>query len=414
MTYRIGSLAKATAGLAIFAVTLLGMDTLAAAQHEEVLHSFNHDGIDGMNPQAGLIIPYGNGVLYGTTSIGGAHHFGAVFEVDAKSGAEKVLTNVVTNEPEGGLTCCGADGSLFGTTFDGGNSGGGKVFEIAPTQAGGGGRVLYSFESNGKDGRHPFAGLLLGHSTGNHLVLYGTTVDGGNGGGAVFEVLRKNGSWEEKVLHSFPASPTDGEDPYAGVIIDAAGNLYGTTQQGGAYGYGTVFELIPTSGGAWAEKLLHSFKDDGTDGENPFAGLVLDAAGNLYGTTAGGGTYNNSGTVFELTPAGDGSWTETVLHDFNNNGMDGFSPEASLTFDRAGNLYGTTQHGGAYDEGTVFELTPTNGGSWTETVLHSFAGSPDDGANPMAGLVFDASGILYGTTNSGGTYTSGTVFEIEP
>src|ERR1019366_934096 len=211
-----------------------------------------------------------------------------------------------------------------------------------------------------------------------------------------------------KVLYSFIHNGTDGGFPQAGLIFDAAGNLYGTTSEGGTSsscsgGCGTVFELTPTAGGGWTEKVLHNFNSNGTDGANPYAGLIFDAAGNLYGTTTVGGTYYY-GTVFELTPTAGGGWTEKVLHSFNYNGTDGNNPQASLTIDAAGNLYGTTSGGGTYGnyKGTVFELTPAAGGDWTETVLHNFVGP--DGAAPLAGLIFDAAGNLYGTTSGGGTY----------
>jgi uncharacterized repeat protein (TIGR03803 family) len=173
----------------------------------------------------------------------------------------------------------------------------------------------------------------------------------------------------------------------------------------------TVTLLVTSTWAAtpWYEKVLHSF--NGGDGANPAAGLIFDAAGNLYGTTTGGGT-SGYGTVFELTPMGGGGWTETILYSFGN-GTDGAIPYAGLIFDAAGNLYGTTFGGGPYGgAGTVFELTPTAGGGWTETVLHSFNGG--DGANPVAGLIFDAAGNLYGTTTGGGTYGGGTAFELSP
>ena len=224
-------------------------------------------------------------------------------------------------------------------------------------------------------------------------------------------------NWMEKVLHSFNNNGTDGYEPYFGsLIFDAAGKLYGTTTTGGTSGDGTVFELTPTGGGGWTEQVLYSFGNT-PDGAYANAVPIFDAAGNLYGTTSEGGT-NRDGTVFELMPAGGGSWTETLLHSFNNNGTDGFLPNAGLIFDAAGNLYGTTYYGGAGGGcqpngcGTVVELTPTAGGGWTEQVLFSFNGT--DGAIPVAGLIFDATGKVYGTTTEGGTLNAGTVFELTP
>ena len=281
--------------------------------------------------------------------------------------------------------------------------------------------MLHSF-GNGTDGRGPVGGLIF-DAAGN---LYGMTIQGGTycsgsgGCGTVFELTpAAGGSWTEQVLYSFcpqglPCT-TDGYYPRAGLIFDGAGNLYGTTDNGGTYHDGTVFELTPAAGGTWTEKVLHNFNLNGTDGALPLGSLILDAAGNLYGTTSNGGTYTSRGTVFELTPTAGGGWTETVLHSFGN-GTDGVTPEAGLIFDAAGNLYGTTTGGGTYYGGTVFELTPAAGGGWTEQVLHSF-GSGTDGAYADTGLIFDAAGNLYGTTDDGGTYTScpggcGTVFEI--
>src|ERR1039458_6939697 len=177
------------------------------------------------------------------------------------------------------------------------------------------------------------------------------------------------------------------------------------------YNGGTVFELTPQAGGGWTETVIHSF-GSGTDGAGPWAGLIFDAAGNLYSTTKGGGTYNG-GTVFELTPQAGGGWTEQVLHSFQG-GADGAQPYAGLIFDAAGNLYGTTYFGGAYGYyGTVFDLTPAAGGTWTEKVLYNFSGFPD-GINPVGGLIFDGTGNLYGTTYLGGTYGKGTLFELTP
>ena len=217
----------------------------------------------------------------------------------------------------------------------------------------------------------------------------------------MFELTKAGGHRTEKILHSFGSSE-DGFLPQAGVVIDSAGNLYGTTYEGGAHQAGTVFELTPQSGGDWKEKVLHSFNPDGRDGTNPLAGLIFDGAGNLYGTTYTGGTFA-FGTVFELMPKG-GGWTEKVLHSFGN-GKDGAAPYAGLILDGAGDLYGTTLHGGAGGFGIVFELTPKARTKWTEKLLHSFNGK--DGEYPTASLIFDAAGNLYGAT-------ADTIFELKP
>ena len=218
---------------------------------------------------------------------------------------------------------------------------------------------------------------------------------------------------QEKVLHNFNNNGTDGVSPQAGLIVDGAGNLYGTTSGGGTYNIGTVFELSPTADGGWMEKVLHNFNYNGTDGYFPSASLIFDKAGNLYSTTSYGGTYGY-GTVFELSPKKGGDWTEKVLYSFDKNGTDGYGPGGGLIFDKAGNLYGTTFGGGTYDLGTAFELSLTGNGGWTEWVLHSFNDNGTDGYSLMAGLIFDKAGNLYGTTDRGGAYNEGTVFKLTP
>src|SRR5580700_9971470 len=267
-------------------------------------------------------------------------------------------------------------------------------------------KVLHSF--NGKNGSTPYAGLIF-DTAGN---LYGTTFSGGAyGDGTVFELTPEaGGGWTETVLHSFNGN--DGSAPYAGLIFDTAGNLYGTTFSGGAYGDGTVFELTPEAGGGWTGTVLHAF--DGNDGQFTYAGLIFDTTGNLYGTTLYGGAHGN-GTVFELTPEVSGSWTETILHNFSDSTTDGIglNPYAGLIFDAAGNLYGTTEEG-SYGYGSVFELTPKAGGQWTAKLLLPFGWYGKDGKYPAASLIFDAAGNLYSTTHGGGAYVSGTVFELNP
>lgn len=298
-------------------------------------------------------------------------------------------------------------------------------------------RVLHNFNVTGTDGNLPRGGLIF-DSAGN---LYGTTTEGGTGEGGtgvcskispyscgtVFELKPKVGGWAEKILHNFHG--IDGWLPIGSLVMDSAGNLYGATQQGGTggckggdgdnrIGCGTVFELSPATDGNWTETVLHSFDNDGTDAFYPHAGLVIDSAGNLYGTAYSGGS-NDDGAVYELSPAGGGEWTESVLHSFNFPAGDGANPTAGVILDAAGNLYGTTAGGGAYSEGMVFELTPSTGGSWTEIALHSFIYSYTiyDGFGPYGGLTLDAAGNLYGTTVNGidnGNMTGGTVYELSP
>src|SRR5580692_4105775 len=298
-------------------------------------------------------------------------------------------------------------GNLYGTTTKGGFYGQGTVFELIPNNGTWTEKVLHSFNANGKDGYFPAAALIF-DAAGN---LYGTTVHGGSssncydGCGTVFELTPgANGKWTEKILHEFKGA--DGDLPDSSLILDAAGNLYGTTFGGGATDYGLVFELT-LSNGKWTENVPHEF--NGTSGSVPRAGVILDGSGNLYGTTDSGGTHI-SGTVFQLIP-NNGKWTAKVLHNFGS-GSDGSFPSADLVRDHAANLYGTTASGGTYVSGTLFELIPNNG-QWTESVLHSF-GNGTDGAFPSSRVILDSAGNLYGTTESGGAHGGGAVFEVTP
>jgi uncharacterized repeat protein (TIGR03803 family) len=289
-----------------------------------------------------------------------------------------------------------AAGNLYGTTVLGGTSGYGTVFKLSKT---GKEKVLYTF--TGLNGQNPYDGLVR-DAVGN---LYGTTSNGGTSGYGIVFKLSKTG--RETVLHNFTGYPKDGEYSYAGLVRDAAGNLYGTTYRGGASDYGTVYKLSKTG----KEKVLYSFT--GADGALPYAGLLMDAAGNLYGTTSGGGT-SGYGTVFKLSKTGK----EKVLYSFCPGGYpctdDGASPYAGLVMNPKGNFYGTTGSGGTSNYGTVFKLSKTG----KERVLYSFCpgGYPcTDGDSPYLGsLLMDAKGNLYGTTSYGGGYGYGTVFKLTP
>ncbi len=407
----------------VLSVLLLIAAPSAQAQTETLLYSFN--STDGSSPYAGGLIFDGAGNLFGTTWMGGDYGYGAVFQLVPGNGGwtENVLHSFNDNGEDGYHPYAGlildTAGNLYGTTVEGGAYGAGTVFQLTP---GLGGvwteTMLHNFNNNGKDGAGPLAGLTL-DADGN---LYGTTENGGaHGGGTVFQLaLGARGKWKEKILHNF--NGTDGGFPFAGVIFDAEGNLYGTTYGGGASGktpFGTVFQLKREGNGGWAEKVLHAF--NGTDGGYPEASLIFDADGNLYGTANGGGASGETcaeygcGTVFQLAPPGiKGKWTETVLHIFSDDGTDGYNPASGLIFDAAGNVYGTTNGGGTFFLGSVFELTPEAGGTtWTETVPWSF-GNSNDGFDPYAGLVFDTAGNLYGTTHQGGDFGYGAVFEIRP
>jgi uncharacterized repeat protein (TIGR03803 family) len=381
------------------ACTLLLLAALPArAQSYSVLYSFA-GGTDGGSPFSALILdPESN--LYGTASAGGISGNGVVFEIGS-TGNETVLHNFAGSPTDGAIPYAGLvrspTGDLYGTTFGGGAYGNGTAFRLT---FGGKETVLHSFTA-GIDGGYPVAafvnarGGLYGASSGGGAFA---SACGGLGCGVLFKL---GGTGTETILHEFAAYPSDGFAPQAAVLtLDRAGNLYGTTYKGGAYGAGTVFKASATG----KESVLYSFTG-GADGANPYSSLTLDAAGNLYGTTSNGGAYGN-GAVFELSPSGQ----ETVLYSFGSNGFgDGGNPEAGLVRDEAGNLYGTTAYGGAGGSGAVYKVDP----SGTETLLHSFTDGTD-GGYPVAGLVMDSAGNLYGTTVHGGSYGYGVVFKIVP
>jgi uncharacterized repeat protein (TIGR03803 family) len=363
-------------GHAIYAGTAFELSPLkGGGWAETILHSFAGPS-DGAGPSAGLIFDAA-GNLYGTTAYGG-------------------VSGGCSSAPVGPGGC-------------------GIVFQLRPPATKGGAwteKVLHNF-TDGNDGGNPQAVLTI-DSSGN---LYGTTFnsDSLTAAGTVFELSpRAAGYWQLRVLHSFNSNGLDGIRPTDGLVFDSSGNLYGTTCQGGTYDGGVVFELSPKAGGGWGEKVLYNFASSYSDGGCPYGGLIFDSSGNLFGATLSGGP-NDYGTVFELKPSG-ATWTESVLYEFVGGSTDGNYPYAGVILDPAGNLYGDTAYGGAYNKGTVFELTPT-GNSWTENILHTF-GSSGDGNYPSGSLLWDSAGNLYGVTGQGGAYDgsfgSGTVFEIKP
>jgi uncharacterized repeat protein (TIGR03803 family) len=402
-----------TARLSVFAMTVMLTGPRAAAQ-EKVLHNFGN-GADGISPVASLIFD-GAGNLYGTTAAGGSHGYGTVFELmPASDGGwnEKILHDFNNDNgrdgegPYAGLIFDSA-GNLYGTTFSGGAYGDGTVFELTPEAGGWTEKILHNFNQNSSDGYWPYYANLIVDASGN---LYGTASSGGpSGGGIAFELTpATSGPWTERVLHAFSTTGGDGYYPEAGLIFDSAGNLYGTTNQGGISTYGgTVFELSPKSGGQWTETMLLDCNIQ--DGWGPMAGLIFDSTGNLYTTTQHLGTgAGGGGTVFELSPNGHGAWTNRALQSFSINGSGGFYP-SGVVLDAAGNLYGTAANGGTYSGGVVFELSSGKRGS--ERILLNFSGK--DGYGPAAGLILDSHGNLYGITSGGGAYGGGVVFEITP
>jgi uncharacterized repeat protein (TIGR03803 family) len=349
---------------------------------ESLIYSFNgYSAGQSVGPSALVADPYGN--FYGTTQVGGAGNYGTVFELSPSSSKGWTSTTLYSftgaadgSTPEAGVVL-DASGNLFGTTYTGGSKNLSK----------------------------------------NH-------------GGTIFELSREsNGQWKKNVRYNFAGAPFDGELPAASMIMDKAGNFYGTTSSGGSStncsgGCGTVFELSP-SAGSWKETVLYSFQGGTRDGSDPRTSLIFDDAGNLYGTTFEGGVANcyidgapSCGVVFKLSPTGTGAWKETVLHTFTHSTTDGVNPTSGLVFDAAGNLYGTTAGGGTYSHGTIFKLAPS-GGSWVYSVAYNFENSPD-GNYPAGNLWLDPSGNFYGITEAGGNAINlssngyGTVYEFTP
>ena len=450
----------------ILAVMVCSIVSIASAEwKEKVLYSFQ-GGTDGSLPAGGVIFDKA-GNLYGLTIYGGSTDCppgwcGTIYELSPaqqKGGAwTETLLYVFKghnqndgSSPSGGMIADSA-GNFYGVTGYGGSgpcvlfgtaTGCGTVFELSPPAQKGGAwteTVLYNFQG-GKDGDLP-SGPLVFDKAGN---LYGATTFGGGKGttcnffyggncGTVFTLSppkTKVGKWTEKVLHSFAGIGSgkqygDGASPNGGLVLDSAGAIYGTTYIGGYncphnsnQGCGSVFELKPPTakGHPWTEEQLHIFKA-GNDGGEPNGSLILDNAGALYGM-AGGGPSGDAGIVFRLMKNKTRVWGKTVLYGFNSNGRYGADPLAGLMFDAKGSLYGTTYSANRVS-GTVFRLRPSGpaGGAWSLSLLYGFKGSPD-GAQPAAGLVLDKAGKPYSTTQKGGTGTAcqfgcGTVFGLSP
>jgi uncharacterized repeat protein (TIGR03803 family) len=385
--------------------------TVWAAPKYKVLHAFTA-GSDGGGLWSSLVLD-SQGNVYGTTISGGSKgKGGTAFKLSRQANGtwtETVLYSFCSRSncsdgcgPYAGLVF-DVLGNLYGTTVGGGGPYKyGTVFELSPGSKGWKETVLHRFGFN-KHGCCPRAGVVMDNA-GN---LFGTA-------SVTFELSPSAGGWKETVLHHFRAFSGDGSGPFA-VVLDAAGNVYGETNMGGTStlcggGCGTVYELRPTSGG-WKEHILHDF---GTGNDNmafPGGALLLDQAGNLYGT-AGGGTYAH-GAVYRLARQSNGHWKATILHSLTG-GAAGDGPSGGVVVDKSGNLYGTTIAGGDPNcsSGVVYKLAPGSKGKWTFTVLHRFNGF--DGAQPAAQPILDSKGNLYGTTITGGSGGAGVVFEITP
>jgi len=309
---------------------------------------------------------------------------------------------VYSGDPLAGLVFDSA-GNAYGTAISGGE-GYGTIYELSPSQSGWTATLLYSFDNAG--GAAPYAPLIL-DSAGN---LYGTAIWGGNtsgacqgsGCGTVYELAKVSGGWEFHLLYAFTGG-SDSAHPQAGLVFDKSGNLYGTTAGGTPGGMGSVFELSPTNG-TWKESTLYTFAG-GNDGATPLSALTPGAQGTFYGTTAFGGPQN-LGTVYRLTKTAS-KWREAVLYAFS--GPDGAEPLAGSLLIRYGSLYGTTNFGGTSNMGTVFALSESNN-SVVENVLYSFGGVR--GENPYGGLAVDAAGNFFGTATSGGSMNNGVIFAL--
>lgn len=406
----------AVAALAIVFVLVVAAVPAAQAQTFTVIHAFT-GGNDGSLPLAGLT-PAGPGTFYGTAADGGAHRWGLVFKL-SHSASGWVLYPLYSfsgndgGSPESRVTI-GPDGALYGTTYQEGANGGGTVYKLTPpltacrsfvcswTET-----VLHSFpDPLTTDGFNPDGDLTFDHA-GN---VYGTTVAGGSGNpygcfgsgcGVVYQLTNSQGSWTENIVHQFTGG-SDGGNPFAGVLLDQAGNIDGTACVGGvSTSAGLAFQI---SASDWVETAIYDFQGV-QDGKCPY-GLTPDATGNLYGTSAASGSWGD-GAVYELSP-GQGGWNFASLYQFTS-GTGGSSP---LTRDSAGNLYGTTFSGGGYNYGTVFKLTQS-GGSWTYSSLHDFTNG-GDGRYPGGQVVVDSSGNVYGVAADGGASGGGIIFEITP
>ena len=372
-----------------------------ATSTEQVLYSFGPFP-DGASPEAGLVFD-GAGNLYGTTYNGGTHDVGTVFELLPRAGGgwnETVLYSF-TGGADGGrpVSTITLDGSghLYGTTQFGG-TGSGVVFELSQSGGSWTGKVLHTFGS-GTDGKQPLGGVIF-DGFGN---LIGTTsVGGAKNDGIIFELTPSKTGWSETVIHAFTGG-NDDSSPVGKLTKDHLGRIYGTTRGG----VGSIYRLTRGTAGHWLYQQLYCFCNGG--GVSPYGGLAVDSLFRIYGTTFGG--FGN-GNVFQL--AFDGrKFVPNQIYKFKGK-SDGSNPQGGVVLDAEGNLYGTTAFGGDHGLGVVFKVT-RQGGGWVETPIHSFGGaSHSDGADPVTDLIFDVAGNLYGTTYSGGDVNGGVVFEVTP
>jgi len=384
-----------------------------AAVKETTLYSFT-GGNDGSFPHAGVIAD-AKGNFYGVTSSGGANHAGVIFELSPPAKDDTTWTQTTLYSftggndganPQAGLMM-DAKGNLYGTTYSGGATGNGVVFELARHKSKGTWtyHTLWGF-TGGNDGGVP-AGSLTMDSAGN---LYGTTTQGGTGVvGTVFELSPNGKKWSESVLYNFTGN-NDGGEPMGNVLLGKDGNLYGTTAGYGQFNYGVVYKLTAQGGGNWGFSVLHAFAG-GSDGEVPRDGLIQDANGTLYGATAG--FAESYGNVFQMST--DGSNYNVIYSIIGGQGFTGNGPWQTVSLGADGTIYGTTYADGASSFGEVFQLTP-EGDSWTPKVLYTFPGGAG-GQYSYSKVWLDKLGRLYGTTYGvagQGGFFPGTVWRIKP
>ncbi len=377
--------------LAVAALSLLSL-FITSARGGQIVNNRYSFGVDGAYPGSSALTLGSDGSLYGTTQAGGSQDKGTVFKI-TPSGIETVIYSFGANpndgsSPEGGVTL-GVDGNFYGTTVNGGTQSSGTFFKVTPS---GVETVLYSFGTNSNDGASPYAAPILG-SDGN---FYGTTSAGGSqSDGTVYKITPLGA---ETVLYSFGADSNDGSTPYFKLVLGGDGNFYGTTSFGGSYGKGTVFSITPLG----AETVLYSFGSAANEPTSPTA-LILGADGNFYGMCYSGGSHN-VGAFFSLTTLG----VETTIYNFGEVSNDGANPGATLVLGLDGNFYGTTSSGGSHGSGTVVQIATAG----VETVVYNFGENSGDGASPGSALTQDASGVLYGLTNTGGGQGVGTLYSI--
>ncbi len=410
-----GSRRASVAALALVLSWLCLLGQSATAQTFTVLHKFNPYNGDGYFPEGSVILD-SQGNLYGTAGDGGlttchAGGCGVVWELTPDGDGTWTENLIHKFDGSDGDFPAGAlifdqRGSLYGTAASAGSYGLGTIFELTP----GGGTwtesTLHQFTGGWDGAGNP--GSVVSIDNAGHI--YGSTSEAGiYGHGVVFALTGPEK--QEIILHAFTGGE-DGGTPTGPLTFDANGYVYGTAS-GGGLGYGAVFKLSPNqSKSGWTETILYAFTNH--DAILPSDGVIFDAAGNLYGTTPYGGEHGQ-GAVYKLTHHADGSWSPSFLYSFVGS-YDGEVPYGGVVLDGAGNLYGTTTGGGLYHMGTVFKLTNSGGGTWTETILHEFTGDAD-GSSPEEGVILDSVGNVYGTTPLGGLVPrgpAGVVFEITP